>query len=429
MKLLKITLFVLLLSCLASVSEAQIKDNKLTNLNMGKEYFYMDPLVFYPLDSALGRLDLYVEIPLENLTFKKLSNAEVYEASLSLTVQIKNSVGEQVFLQSYDEKVTNSKSEQKNIADKSVSSYKSYFVKPDNYKLSFTIKDKNSNNETTKESSFIVKNPLVDRIISSDVMLLSQYNLDPQGEKEITPIINNNVGTLDQYYVFAEVWNRTDAEVSGKPLNIKVIDEKDKLLFDTLIFITLKTGSNSIIQKLFTDKYTIGGLRMEVLDGSKKIAERKFFCVWSDVPISVKDLDDAVNQLLYIAKSSELDYIKNAKSSEEKLKRFMKFWKSVDPSPKTTKNELMIEYYNRIKIANERYSHYVEGWKTDMGMVFIINGNPSQIDRHPFEADSKPYEVWTYYDINRQYIFVDYSGFGDYRLTTPIYDERNKIRY
>ena len=428
MKTLKTILLVVLLSCLVSASEAQIKDNKLTNLNMGKEYFFIDPLVFYPLDSALGRLDLYVEIPLENLTFKKLSNEE-FEASLSLTVQIKNSLGEQVFLQSYDEKVTNSKNEQKNLADKSVSSYKSYFIKPDTYKLNFNLKDKNSNNEFSKETSFIVKNPLVDRVISSDIMLLSQYNIDPQGEKEITPIINSNVGTLDFYYVFTDVWNRTESEVSGKPVSIKVIDDRDKTVFDSLIFIDLKIGSNSVIQKLYTDKYTLGNLRMEVYDGNKKIAERRFTCAWSDVPISVKDLDNAVNQLLYIAKSSELDYIKNAKSSEEKLKRFMKFWKSVDPSPKTSKNELMIEYYNRIRIANERYSHYVDGWKTDMGMVFIINGNPSQIDRHPFEADSKPYEVWTYYDINRQYIFVDYTGFGDYRLTTPMYDERTKIRY
>lgn len=428
MKTLKTILLVVLLSCLVSASEAQIKDNKLTNLNMGKEYFFIDPLIFYPLDSALGRLDLYVEIPLENLTFKKLSNEE-FEASLSLTVQIKNSLGEQVFLQSYDEKVTNSKNEQKNLADKSVSSYKSYFIKPDTYKLNFNLKDKNSNNEFSKETSFIVKNPLVDRVISSDIMLLSQYNIDPQGEKEITPIINSNVGTLDFYYVFTDVWNRTESEVSGKPVSIKVIDDRDKTVFDSLIFIDLKIGSNSVIQKLYTDKYTLGNLRMEVYDGNKKIAERRFTCAWSDVPISVKDLDNAVNQLLYIAKSSELDYIKNAKSSEEKLKRFMKFWKSVDPSPKTSKNELMIEYYNRIRIANERYSHYVDGWKTDMGMVFIINGNPSQIDRHPFEADSKPYEVWTYYDINRQYIFVDYTGFGDYRLTTPMYDERTKIRY
>jgi GWxTD domain-containing protein len=167
---------------------------------------------------------------------------------------------------------------------------------------------------------------------------------------------------------------------------------------------------------------------MDVYDGSRKISDRRFVYKWADIPISIKDLDNAVSQLLYIASSKELDDIKDAKTNEEKLKRFIKFWRSKDPSPRTPRNELMVEYYNRVKIANERYSHYVEGWKTDMGMVFIIYGTPSVIDRHPFDADSKPYEVWTYYEINRQYVFVDYTGFGDYRLTTPIWDDRTILR-
>lgn len=417
-----------ILSFLSLTSVAQVNDGKLTNLNMGKEYFFIDPLLFYPLDSAVGRLDLYIEVPLENLSFKKLNGGENYEALLSMTVQIKNSADEQIVLLTYDDKITNSKTEQKNISDKSASSLKNYFLKPDVYKLFFLLKDRYSSNEYSKEVSFTVKNPLIDKIISSDIMLLSNFQQDSKGEKEITPIINSNIGTLEAFYVFTEVWNRGESEISNKLLNLKVIDEKDKVLFDTIISVNLKIGSNSVIQKLYTDRYTIGGFRMDVYDGSRKISDRRFVYKWADIPISIKDLDNAVSQLLYIASSKELDDIKDAKTNEEKLKRFIKFWRSKDPSPRTPRNELMVEYYNRVKIANERYSHYVEGWKTDMGMVFIIYGTPSVIDRHPFDADSKPYEVWTYYEINRQYVFVDYTGFGDYRLTTPIWDDRTILR-
>jgi GWxTD domain-containing protein len=428
MKTLNVVLLLILLSFVSLPLNAQIKDNTLTNLNMGKEYFYIDPLVFYPLDSAVGRLDLYVEVPLENISFKKISGGENYEASLSLTVQIKNSADEQVISQIYDDNVTNSKNEQKNINEKSASSVKSYFLKPDIYKLTFILKDKYSANEFSKEITFTVKNPLIEKVISSDIMMLSNYQQDSKGEKEITPIINGNVGTLDAFYVFTEVWNRGEADITNKLLNLKVVDEKDKTVFDTLISVDFKIGSNSVIQKLYTEKYTIGGFRMDVYDGNRKISERKFIYKWADIPISVKDLENAINQLAYIASSKELEFIKEAKTNEERLKRFMKFWKSKDPSPRTARNELMIEYYNRVKIANERYSHYVEGWRTDMGMVFIIYGTPSVIDRHPFDADAKPYEVWTYYEINRQYVFVDRTGFGDYRLTTPIWDDRTILR-
>ena len=89
----------------------------------------------------------------------------------------------------------------------------------------------------------------------------------------------------------------------------------------------------------------------------------------------------------------------------------------------------MIEYYRRIQTADERYSHFIDGWKTDMGMVYIIFGEPDQIERYPFQENTKPYEVWFYYGANKEYVFVDESGFGDYRLTTPIWDvDRHRIR-
>jgi hypothetical protein len=63
-----------------------------------------------------------------------------------------------------------------------------------------------------------------------------------------------------------------------------------------------------------------------------------------------------------------------------------------------------------------------------MGMVFILFGSPSNVERHPFDIDAKPYEIWTYYDFNRSIIFVDETGFGDYRLLTPVWDLINRLK-
>ena len=88
--------------------------------------------------------------------------------------------------------------------------------------------------------------------------------------------------------------------------------------------------------------------------------------------------------------------------------------KSKDPTPLSKRNESMIEYYRRLTFANAHFSNtYSEGWKTDMGMVYILFGMPTNIERHPYEMDTKPYEIWQYDNINRQFVFVDYSGFGD----------------
>ena len=88
----------------------------------------------------------------------------------------------------------------------------------------------------------------------------------------------------------------------------------------------------------------------------------------------------------------------------------------------------MEEYYSRVEYANKNFSHYQAGWKTDMGMVFILFGSPNNVERHPFDIDSKPYEIWSYYDYNRSVIFVDESGFGDYQLLTPIWDMLQRLK-
>jgi hypothetical protein len=48
------------------------------------------------------------------------------------------------------------------------------------------------------------------------------------------------------------------------------------------------------------------------------------------------------------------------------------------------------EYYNRVRLANRYFTSYKEGWKTDMGMIFIIYGRPSRIIR------TNEMEFWFY---------------------------------
>lgn len=410
----------------ASPAAGQIEDPE-KNAVANKEYFFIDPLVFYSLDSTGGRLDLYIELMIENLILKKNYSTGNYEANIDYTVLVKNSVDNEVAVnQSYSEVISNTAAELKNIAGKSVFNLKQFNFLPGTYNLTFILRDKNNNNEYRREAIFYVKDTRYDNIFFSDVMLLSDYKTDETGKKEITPLVNNNVGNLKEFYLFFEVANKSDSAVQ-KTFSYKVTDEKGRQILQSNINLTLSPGINSVVEKVKSDDFYIGNFKLEIFDSEKLYTGKYFTYRWSDLPININDIDRAISQLIYIANSDELENIKDGKTPEERLKRFIKFWTERDPSPKTTKNEVMVEYYNRIKIANERYSHYVEGWKTDMGMVFIIFGNPSNIERHPFESDSKPYEIWDYYDINRRFIFVDETGFGDYRLITPIWDERFKI--
>jgi GWxTD domain-containing protein len=141
-----------------------------------------------------------------------------------------------------------------------------------------------------------------------------------------------------------------------------------------------------------------------------------------DMPDFIRDLDLAIEQLKYIATDSEYDRIREA-PPHKREELFQTFWKSKDPSPSSPENEKMEEYYRRIDYANRQFSGYGGGWKTDMGKVYIIFGPPSDVKRQPFSHHSKPYEIWYYYDIRREFVFVDEEGFGQYRLTTPMWTD------
>lgn len=47
-------------------------------------------------------------------------------------------------------------------------------------------------------------------------------------------------------------------------------------------------------------------------------------------------------------------------------------------------------YYSRVQRANELFTSYKEGWKTDRGMIFMIYGAPDKVYKF------KDREVWEY---------------------------------
>ena len=106
---------------------------------------------------------------------------------------------------------------------------------------------------------------------------------------------------------------------------------------------------------------------------------------------------------------------------------FFQFWKKRDPTPETEYNELMEEYFGRVDYTNEYFdASWRPGWETDLGMIYILFGTPDEIQRtNPRSSSSAVYQIWYYYRVNKQFVFKDQNGFGDYRLDTPFLGVNN----
>jgi len=127
---------------------------------------------------------------------------------------------------------------------------------------------------------------------------------------------------------------------------------------------------------------------------------------------------ESIALVRYIAKSDEIEKLEEA-APEERQKVWDEFWKSRDPTPGTEENEFKVEFFARVRYANEHFSSLGPGWRTDRGMIYIQYGPADQVESFPHNIDGPPYEVWTYYSLRRRFVFVDYDGFGRYELYTP----------
>ena len=145
--------------------------------------------------------------------------------------------------------------------------------------------------------------------------------------------------------------------------------------------------------------------------------------------LSENEVDKEFLQANYIATKEEKLKYNSLTGSEPKKKFLTQFWKDRDFDGSTPENEYRREYLARILYCNRTYrTAYREGWQTDRGRVYVMYGKPDAIERHASEGDTRPYEVWTFDQIEAgvQFVFVDRFGFNNYELVHST--KRNEIR-
>ena len=109
------------------------------------------------------------------------------------------------------------------------------------------------------------------------------------------------------------------------------------------------------------------------------------FCFNNDFP-EITSADVMIQSLLYICSRDEYNQLI---TSADKKDAVDQFWIKIAGSKERAK-ELIKNYYSRVEEANREYSSYIEGWKTDKGMISIIFGKPGFIQKN---TDS---ETWVY---------------------------------
>jgi GWxTD domain-containing protein len=109
-------------------------------------------------------------------------------------------------------------------------------------------------------------------------------------------------------------------------------------------------------------------------------------------------------------------------------KWFHSYWKNIDPTQETTYNEIQHVFYRRVSEAVRDYStRFKEGWQTDLGMVWILYGEPTQIENRKYSVNNTPHIIWKYdFEDNKyEFTFVDKENNGNFILVEPESEQNN----
>ncbi len=147
-----------------------------------------------------------------------------------------------------------------------------------------------------------------------------------------------------------------------------------------------------------------------------------------------KYYDKWLNQdVVYIISDDERAVFSKLQTPEEKDSFIEQFWQRRAPNPNRNSNEYKEEHYRRIAYVNEKFGSGIPGWKTDRGRIYIMYGEPAEIEDHaggehyrrkPNEGGGDtavyPFQVWRYRNIEGigddiEIEFVDRSWTGEYR--------------
>ena len=112
------------------------------------------------------------------------------------------------------------------------------------------------------------------------------------------------------------------------------------------------------------------------------------------MPFFEGDVEEWANgPVSYLFLREELEEWKELETDEERREFIQWFWDRRDDDLRDRQHPFRAGFYTRVATANQRFSGFPRGWRSDRGRVWIILGRPDSLSTD-FATDL---EIWTYH--------------------------------
>jgi GWxTD domain-containing protein len=396
---------------------------------------YIDYAAFYDSTGENLMVEIYYKIFSSALTFEKRADRFMASYEMDIIVSRKgkqftgSSKGGDLFADNYETTL----SREDFIINKV-----DFLLPPDNYEIEGRLTDSFADDQINvkkemKLKDFKIKIPNVSSIEFIREVDYSRSNpFFYKDNMTLIPSVSRTFGfSQPELMFYYHIYNAPDFKGDYYVVYDFMADSKF-LKSDTAMF-TSGGAVTGRLEEINVETFLPGiyNLAVSISSPGSKLklnTEAEFIIEWSAVSIVLNDYKTAVQQLRYIASDEEMKRLMDA-PDDKRLAFWEEFWASKDESPGSPENEIKELYYRRLRYADVNFGVFGRnGWKSDMGMVYITFGPADEIERHPFDTDSKPYQIWYYYNEKLRFLFVDYNGYGEYELQYPYDGDLRRLR-
>ena len=369
-----------------------------------------------PFSKDSIKITTFVEVPFSALQFVKKNNQ--FLASYDVTIIAQNDEGSQIKRKIWSDSIKVSSYIETKSKIRSKKYYTNINVGKEKYTIISEVYDKDTRNKGTQKRNLnFLKNKKMPSLMQPIIIV----NLDGNWgfKNNEFPILGKRIRYLDR-----DIHLLVSGFIDPGEYSLSVF-AKSNILNKEYVVDVVTDHDGFFVYRVKIDKdYLLSftadfEVVLKQLKNIKKI-NKKITIYRPGMTSQLGDIEKSLRQMKYILTNKEQKKLKGLKGKElEDL--FLKFWKDRDPTPETNQNEIMEEYYARIRYVNDYYNmSWKEGWETDMGMIFILFGAPDNIQRtNPNNSNTTIFQIWNYDRLNKQFIFKDQNGFGDFRLDTP----------
>lgn len=397
--------------------------------------YYLD-VNYYSGTEGYTQLELYYSVIAKELSF--VDTSDYFLSTISFSIKVTDSDNNSVYNTSRLKSIRVNSAEDTNSATLGIVDLVLFDLKPGKYSIETTLYDKYAKKKSTISGRISV--PEFGSSLSISTLqfaaLISSANnqkLFIKGNKSVIPNPRRKYKMNQAFlYTYFEIYNMKIDKKDNKAhvrTNIYILNN----IRDTVMVLRAQTialpGTSCLLTKnidirtLPEGQYSLVVKAHDLTSGEQYTQKNSFYIyvppqAVGQLPMTDKDIKRYRDQIKYFASEKELKvYDMLDKKGKEKF--LIDFWHSRDKTPNTPENEFMQDCFARIDYANKHFKGKDGGLNSDMGRVFVIYGQPDEIDNHSMDMSSKPYIIWIYYTSGKgkqSFVFVDKDNSGIYTL-------------